>query len=163
MSADEFVDLALALPWFSRVGQPSDWDDRCVRLGKWTDWPGPESEEGALFYDDQEWIDAVRRAAEADGPPDLLPRREQIRRAVIAAARPAVPDNEGDDDPYLGWNTCLAHAGQITATIASFLTLGWPVPADLEARWAWFAAGHWPCGYAYGPRPHLPPYRLLVF
>src|SRR5262245_2590334 len=125
MSAAAFVEHALALPWFSRVMQPSAWDDRCVRLARWTDWPGPESEEAALFYDEQRWIDAVR--ADTASHPELMARRNTTRVAVIAAARPAVPDNDGDDDPYLGSNTCLAHAGQVAATIASFLALDWPV------------------------------------
>jgi hypothetical protein len=150
-----FVEHALALPWFTRVGRPSAWDDRCVRLAGWDNWPGPESEEGALFYDDQRWVDAV---LDAGGRSDW----ERIRRSVVEVAQAAVPKSEDDDDPYDPRNTCLAHAGVIAATIACFRGLGWPVPTDLHARWAWFAAGRWPCGYAYETPAHTPPYRLLV-
>jgi hypothetical protein len=35
-------------------------------------------------------------------------------------------------------------------TIAAYAAFGRPVPQDLRTLWAWFEAGHWPCGVRAG-------------
>lgn len=29
--------------WFVHLGEPSPWDDGCVRISSWQEWPGPEN------------------------------------------------------------------------------------------------------------------------
>lgn len=167
-SADEFIEALAAVPWFRRIGQPSPWDDGCTRLPGWSDWPGPESEEGALLQDEQRWVDAVDRYRRTFGRSDVADLDRRVWADVVDMVEAAVPVPADDpyynpDDHYYPQNTCRAHAAVLAAVIACFLKLGWRVPADLEERWAWFAPGYWPCGYAFQDRVHEPPFRLLVF
>ncbi|MCB9618965.1 MAG: PD40 domain-containing protein [Sandaracinus sp.] len=144
------------IPWFANVARPSSWDETCERLGGWDDWPGIESSEVIASHDDErKSFDAIVRVVRTLAVPEVLERAEHARVQALAAMPTSMGD---DDDVYAPTEVCRSQAAFVMATIAGFLELGWTVPADLEARWAWYAAGHWPCGYARGE----PPCRLLV-
>ncbi|MEV0806548.1 hypothetical protein [Micromonospora sp. NPDC050200] len=158
-TATEFTAEILRLPWFAHIGQPSAWDDTCVRLADWTDCPPPPDNRDEFVEQQHLWIDAIKIAARTFDRPDLTELFERTRRQVIDAARRHVPYDDSSDsyDPptFSVWD-----AAYVAASIACFLELGWRIPVDLERRWAWFAAGHWPC------EPDRtgdgPPYRLRV-
>jgi len=156
-SVSAFVERLGTVEWFRNVARPSPWDHGCVRLSSWDSWPGPESEAAAISHDEQRWIDAIHLVARTYGRPDLTALYNRVSGLVVENVE--APDS---DDPYDGRNAGIAQAAGVAAVIACFLELGWPVPADLEERWAWFAAGYWPCGYVYDNPAHHPPYRLLV-
>ncbi|MER7273770.1 hypothetical protein ABT369_04895 [Dactylosporangium sp. NPDC000244] len=137
--AAEFIAGAVRLPWFTQLGRPSARDDTCVRLAGWDDCsPEPDEQQ-------QGWADAIELEARTHGRAEVTGLVERARREVLAAARRAVPYDDAEDYYHLP-NVCVWDAAETAATIAGFLALGWAVPAGLERRWTWFAAGHWPCG-----------------
>jgi hypothetical protein len=155
-TAAEFIADALRLPWFARIGQPSDRDDTCVRLAGWNDW-SPTDDYDQFTEHQQGWVDAIGLFARTFDRPDVTDLFERTRGQVVDAARRHVPyDDEADG--YHPPSVAVWNAAYTAATVACFLELGWRVPVDLEQRWAWFAAGYWPCDRD-GDRP---PYRLVV-
>ncbi|GLL07536.1 WD40 repeat domain-containing protein [Dactylosporangium matsuzakiense] len=158
-TATEFITQALRLPWFTHIGQPSAWDDTCVRLTDWIDCPEPPDNRDEFVEQQHRWIDAIKIAARTFNRPELTEFFERTRQQVINAVRQHVPYDDSSDS-YDPPTRSVWDAADTAATIASFLELGWSIPTDLERRWAWFAAGHWPC------EPDRtgggPPYRLRV-
>ena len=176
LAAGEFERRIASVPWFAHLGEPSRWDDGCVRISAWDQWPGPENALGEAFAealaDAQDRVFAAwptgARSTSAGDPRALFDR---VRAAVLSRARLAVPFDPAQD----AWHAptqCVHDAGYVTALVACVLARGWPVPEDLAELWNWFAAGHWPAGFAGEPgdRPAdrsaerlAFPRRLLVY
>jgi hypothetical protein len=155
----EFIAGAVRLPWFARIGRPSDWDDTCVRLADWTNCSPPPENRDEFIEHQHGWIDAINIVARTFDRLDLTELFERTRRQVIDAARRTLPYDD-NADTYQPPTFAVWDAANTAATIACFLELGWSIPADLERRWAWFAAGHWPCDA--DRTSGGPPYRLRV-
>src|SRR5258706_14497100 len=48
-SPDGFERGLGEVAWFAHLGEPSPWDDGCVRIFSWDQWPGPENALGEAF------------------------------------------------------------------------------------------------------------------
>lgn len=160
-TTEEFLIQAADLPWFERIGTASPWDAGCVRIADWREWPGPQDEAIAIHDAMYAWSEAVQLVARTFNRSDLTELFTRTERIILAEARRNVPYDD-EADTYHPPTACVYDAAHLAATIACYLELGWPIPPDLEEEWAWFAAGHWPCGYAYDTGPDQPPFLLYV-
>jgi hypothetical protein len=75
---------------------------------------------------------------------------------------------DADQDAWHAPTQCVWDAACWTALVACVLACGWAVPEDLVEVWNWYAAGHWPSGFADEPgdgpgRQLAYPRRLLVY
>jgi len=149
-SPDEFERGLGEVAWFANLGQPSPWDEGCVRFYAWDQWPGPENGPGeALALTGQDMYDRIFAASPvaADALQTLFDR---IGMIVRDRARTAVPfDPEGD--AWHGPTLCVWDAGYVAGLIGCVLASGWPVPHDLVELWNWFEAGHWPASFTHEP------------
>lgn len=149
-SPDEFECGLGEVAWFANLGQPSPWDEGCVRFYAWDQWPGPENGPGeALALTGQDMYDRIFAASPvaADALQTLFDR---IGMIVTDRARTAVPfDPEGD--AWHGPTLCVWGAGYVAGLIGCVLASGWPVPHDLVELWNWFEAGHWPASFTHEP------------
>jgi hypothetical protein len=170
-TAGEFERGLGGVPWFAHLGERSPWDDGCVRISAWEQWPGPENALGEAFGQAlQDTHDRIFAACPATAG-DLRGLFDRVRTSAVSHARVAVPFDPGRD----AWHAptqCVHAAGYAAALIACVLACGWPVPEDLAEVWNWFEAGHWPSGFADEPadvladrsgRQLLFPRRLLVY
>jgi hypothetical protein len=146
----EFESRLAETAWFTALGAPSPWDEGCVRIRDWDDWPGPENALGEAFgLMGQEFRDAVvatgdRPAAELDAVFD------RVGEAVMTRARAAVPFDP-DEDAWHAPTQCVWDAAYTAGVIATVLACGRPAPGDLVELWNWYEAGHWPGGFAAEP------------
>ena len=51
-------------------------------------------------------------------------------------------------DPWHGPTSASLQGTWVSSTIACCLLAGLPIPWNALRQWAWFARGHWPCGYS---------------
>jgi hypothetical protein len=169
--AGEFERGLAGVPWFGHLGERSPWDDGCVRISGWEQWPGPENALGEAFGQAlQDMHDRIFAACPAAAG-DLRALFDGVRTSAVSHARVAVPFDPGRD----AWHAptqCVHAAGYTAALIACVLACGWPVPEDLAEMWNWFETGHWPSGFADEPgdvlvsrsgRQLVFPRRLLVY
>jgi hypothetical protein len=146
--AETFEAHVRTLAWFRCIGEPSVFDVGCQRLRDWDAWPGPEDPGvGALHAQEAEWFDAVAIAARTLGRGEILAAADRVEAAVVEAARQRVPFDE-EEDAWHGPTLCVREVAYCAKIVTAFTLIGWPVPDDLAERWAWYEAGHWPCGYA---------------
>jgi hypothetical protein len=142
------------VPWFSRLGRPSAWDQGAVRLHDWDEWPGPENPGmEAWAFESVAIFDAL---GAGDPPREGVFRRFSDLVHGLARRRVAFDPSE---DSWHGPTLCVWDAAYSAGLVACVLDAAAPVPEDLVERWAWLQAGHWPCGYAAdpteGPQPLL--------
>lgn len=149
-ASDELSKVA----WFSRLGQPSEWDQRCHRLHCWEEWPGPEAPGPlAMALQGQAFRDAVV------SPAGLDERFDEMVAEVVAITGQALNLSEEGDAWDAPTTACWA-AGWCAARVTCFEMLSLDLPPDLTEQWLWFAEGHWPAGYEVDPA--IGPQRLLV-
>jgi hypothetical protein len=168
----EFERRLRTVVWFANLGKPSRWDNGCVRIFGWDQWPGPEhppvtaaAEAGQAIHD--AIFAAVFAAVSTLAAQELRGRFDRVRALVLQQARTAVPYDDAQD----AWHAptqCVWDAAWWTGLVACVLACGWSVPDDLVEVWNWYAAGHWPSGFADepgdGPGEQLAfPRRLLVY
>jgi hypothetical protein len=164
----QFERRLLGVSWFASLGKPSRWDGGCVRIQGWDQWPGPEHppiEAAALAG--QAIHDAVFAAVGGSAAAGLHGTFDRVHALVLERARTAVPFDP-DRDAWHAPTQCVWDAAYWAALVACVLACGWAVPQDLVEVWNWYAAGHWPSGFADesgdGPgRQLVYPRRLLVF
>jgi hypothetical protein len=111
--------------------------------------------------------DAIFAAVSALTAQELRGRFDRVHALVLQQARTAVPYAD-DQDAWHAPTQCVWDAAYWTALVACVLACRWPVPDDLVEVWNWYAAGHWPSGFADepgdGPGEQLAfPRRLLVY
>jgi hypothetical protein len=158
----------LGVSWFASLGKPSRWDNGCVRISRWDQWPGPEHPPiAAAALAAQAIHDAVFAAADASAAAALHGTFDRVHALVLERARTAVPFDP-DEDTWHAPTQCVWDAAYWTALVACVLACGWTVPEDLVEVWNWYAAGHWPSGFADEPedgpgRQLVYPRRLLVY
>ena len=164
----EFEHRLRTVPWFANLGRPSQWDRGCVRIARWDQWPGPEHPPVAAAAQAAQAIrDAAFAAVGAPAAGGLRDTFDRVHALVLERARTAVPFDD-DQDAWHAPTQCVWDAAYWTALVACVLACGWPVPDDLVEAWNWYAAGHWPSGFADepgdGPGRRLAyPRRLLVY
>jgi hypothetical protein len=169
-SLDEFERSLGKVAWFANLGQPSPWDEGCVRIYAWDQWPGPNKGVAeALAFMAQDFYDRIFAASPlgADALKALFDRMHEI---VMDHAHTAVPFDP-EQDCFHAPSQCVWHAAYDAGLIACVLASGWPVPDDLVEEWNWFEAGHWPASFAHEPgdNPYMNgdevtfPRRLLVY
>jgi hypothetical protein len=160
--AAAFVASLDAAPWFAALGAPVA-DPSVPRIASWDEWPGPESAAGeivALSLQHQAWHDALLEAHPACQAA-LNELWDEVQRRVMAAAAGKVPYEAGAD----AWHppTMAVWQGVWTAGLVAWhMACDAPIPSDLARQWAWYARGHWPCGYA-SLTPEGDPGPLLVY
>jgi hypothetical protein len=120
----EFERELAEVAWFAHLGEPSPWDDGCVRIFGWEQWPGPGSE-------------LVLEFALVD----------RVYAVMVSRAGAAVPSCDPRQDAWHASAQCAWDAGYVAALTACVLSCGWPVPEDLAEVWNWYQAGHWPSGF----------------
>jgi hypothetical protein len=148
-TADEFLARLPALLWFAHVGQPIP-DSNVPRIRHWDEWAGPEEKSGriiALSLRHQAWHDALL-AAHPEQRADLEALWSRVTDVVMGAAAERIP-YDPDADAWHAPTTALWQAVWTAGLVAWHLASDEPIPADLAEQWAWYARGHWPCGYAY--------------
>ena len=163
----------LRWPWFAHLGEPSPWDDGCVWISAWEQWPGPENalvEAFALVF--QDFRDGIFAACPPAAADRLQVLFDLVCGAVVSRAGAAVPLFDPEQDAWHAPTQCAWDAGYVAALIACMLACGWPVPEDLAEVWNWYQAGHWPSGFAgeagddlagRGGEHLVFPRRLLVY
>jgi hypothetical protein len=164
----EFERRLRSVGWFGSLGTPSRWDGGCVRIVRWGQWPGPEHppvEAAALAG--QAIHDVVFAAVGPSAAGELHGTFDRVHALVWERARTAVPF-DADQDAWHAPTQCVWDAAYWTALVACVLACGWAVPEDLVEVWNWYAAGHWPSGFADEPgdgpgRQLAYPRRLLVY
>jgi hypothetical protein len=157
VSADDFRRRLRELAWFARLGEPSPWDDGCVRISDWSEWPGPDDERVAELAEE---LQSIHDAALRSGDPRVEELFTATRDLVLEEAARAVPFDP-DEDAYHAPTQSVWDAAYCAGVIACYLHLGWPIPDDGRELWAWYEAGHWPCGFADPPETKRR--RLLVY
>jgi len=146
---DEFLARLPAIPWFAHVGQPVA-DPDIPRIWDWDEWAGPEEETGrimALSLWHQDRHDALL-AAHPAREAELAALWERVAEAVLSAAQNKLP-YDPDADSWHAPTLAVWQAQWTAGLIAWLMVCGEPIPDDLARQWAWYARGHWPCGYAY--------------
>jgi hypothetical protein len=159
------------MAWFAHLGEPSPWDGGCVRMGAWDQWPGPENALGEAFAQASGDLRDGIFAACSPAAGDLQVRFDRVHALVMSRAGAAVPFDP-EQDAWHAPTQCVWDAAWVAALIACVLACSRPVPDDLVELWNWYAAGHWPSGFA-GEPDDMPgdrsgqqlrfPRRLLVF
>jgi hypothetical protein len=148
LTSDEFERELAEVAWFAHLGEPSRWDDGCVRIFGWEQWPAPEDElilQSALTL--QDLRDRVFAACLPAAAEHLQVMFDRVYTAVVSRAGCAVPFDP-EEDAWHGPTQCAWDAGYAAALVACVLACGWPVPEDLAEVWNWYQAGHWPSGFA---------------
>ncbi len=149
MTVAEFLARLPTVPWFSTVGQPVA-DPNVPRIGDWDEWAGPEEETGRIMelsLRHQSWRDTLL-AAHPEREAELKALWQQAADAVTSAAADKLP-YAPDADAWHAPTLAVWQAQWTAGLIAWYLACGAPIPADLARQWAWYARGHWPCGYAW--------------
>jgi hypothetical protein len=147
---EEFIAGLALIPWFERLGKPSERDPEVFRIYDWAVWPGPEdsacSLQGLLY---QKWHDEL---FQSKTPYSRL--WVTIEAQVFQLIKHTVP-YQADEDAWHGPNAAVAGARFLAAltgcTLLKYGSLGdlgserkqW----TLANEWSWYGAGHWPCGY----------------
>lgn len=150
MSVEGFLAAIRCVPWFRHLGEPNGRDVRVARIRRWEEWPGPESPRVESYgVRSQEWHD---RMIELAGTREWEVRGlfERIGREVVEHAGRAVAFDLGED-AWHGPTAAVGDAAWVSGVVGCHLLLGCEIPSEVLDRWAWFAEGHWPCGYAYEP------------
>ncbi len=153
-SADTLPSAVTALPWFAHLGDPFPDDPAVVALQDWAGVPATDDERTLeLALDQQARFDLLRdERAEAAF-------REWHDRVILATA--TVDGLHTDGDAWDPRTQCRYDAAFTVGLVAMTLVSdpsGRSAPDGLADLWGWFAAGHWPCGYADLAYPR----RLLV-
>jgi hypothetical protein len=142
-NVDSFRERLSQVPWFSRLGEPHSLDKTVDRISDWDDWGGPESDgSGALGIELGRWEEALQALPQPGGAA-LSTLRSSVEDQVYADM-PFGPE----EDPWHGPTFASMQGAAVAATIACCLLAGAPIPKNALRQWAWFARGHWPCGYS---------------
>lgn len=167
---ESFLALLETLPWFQCLGQPHERDPEVVRLRSWDAWPGPQGPYGDWFG---RWQSVVREQLEASYPDrleTLEPLWQRIERLVLDRAPSQVQLFDPNEDAWFGPTSCIWGAAYTACLVGWHLALQRDWPPRLTSEWAWYQAGHWPCGYAAEPPGYCdeasvdyPVGRLLVY
>jgi hypothetical protein len=159
--ADDLLSQLDAIPWFSKIGEPAPDDSGVERIYRWEEWPGPEEPSVLqLSIRQQALYDSIM--GEAGGRRgDLSALWDRIHTAVFRATASAVP-GDPQQDAWHAPTTAVWQAAWTAGLVGLCRQTGRPVPQDLQHQWAWFARGHWPCGYARQGADDKPG-RLLVY
>ena len=148
-AVEAFLAELATIPWFARLGHPLPEGD-VARIRDWDEWAGPEEESGriiALSLRHQEWHDALL-AAHPERRAELEALWSRVTGRVMGSATKSVP-YDPEADAWHGPTAALWQAVWTAGLSAWHLACDEPLPADLAQQWAWYARGHWPCGYAY--------------
>ncbi len=148
LTLGEFERELTEVAWFAHVGEPSPWDDGCVRIFGWEQWPGPEDEQVLdLALAHQDICDRIFVSCPQAAADHLQVLFDRVCTAVVSRAGAAVPLFDPERDAWHGPTQCAWDAGYAAALITCVLACGWPVPEDLAEVWNWYQAGHWPSGF----------------
>jgi hypothetical protein len=143
MTLATFRERLSQVPWFSRLGERHALDQTVDRIKNWDDWGGPESDGTAPLAPELQRIEEVLYALPGPGRAEI----ESLRDSVEEQAFTAMPFGPLTD-PWDGETYASLHGACVAATIAHCLRLAAPIPRNVLRQWAWFARGHWPCGYS---------------
>jgi hypothetical protein len=153
-----FAQKLKTIPWFSKIGEPTERDSELKRIYRWEDWPGPEDPAVAELSLRQQQLYNEMMEDREGSIDELQDVWNGVLNYVISIASPTVPFDSKRDT----WHPPTAavwHAAWTAGLIALFQVSGCPIPDDLNVQWSWFKAGHWPCAWD-GDYPHG---KLVVF
>jgi hypothetical protein len=143
LTVERFRERLDRVPWFSRLGQPHPRDGFVDRIADWDEWGGPESRGGSpMGPESGRWEDALMAKPEP-GPGAIRSLWSSVDKQALGAM-PFGPEV----DPWHGPTSASLQGAWVSSTIACYLLAGLPIPWNALRQWAWFARGHWPCGYS---------------
>jgi hypothetical protein len=113
------------------------------RIKDWEEWGGPESRGvSPMGPESSRWNEDLT-APPAPGPEAIRTLWESVEKQAFGRM-PFGPEL----DPWHGPTYASLQGAWLAATIACCLRAGAPIPRNALRQWAWFARGHWPCGYS---------------
>ena len=130
---ETFTEKVSGMAWFAHLGEPSPWDQMCVRLWDWSDWGGPE-------------VGTEQLSCQAQAIHDQFVVTDSLSQYFDQVTKEVVPFDD-EEDAWHAPNTAVWMAAWCVGLISVLLTIDTAVPPDLMEQWAWYATGHWPSGY----------------
>jgi hypothetical protein len=143
LTVEQFRERLSRVPWFSRLGQPHRLDKSVERINDWEEWGGPESEGCApMGFESGRWNEALL-ALPKPGPTSIKALWDEVERQAMADM-----PFDADLDPWDGETCACLQGSHLAAFLACSLMAGASIPPNALRQWAWYARGHWPCGYS---------------
>ncbi|MEM9188519.1 MAG: hypothetical protein AAGF12_05060 [Myxococcota bacterium] len=147
-TVSELRERVAAMAPFSRLGTSNA--PYATSLASLDDWSGPEAQEGGAPAFRLYGYEVAVRLGQASLPNAVSTLGEALRNCM-KKAKQAVP-YDASEDTWWPANAAVGLLHVTLETVAGFVALGWPLPADLEEFFLWFEAGYWPCGIESTPK-----------
>lgn len=151
LDIEDFASSLSAIAWFTKLGESSKWDVGCIRIHDWNEWRGPEDNANESLNTQYQ---AIYDWFKISNTPQLSELFNTTLANVTKLASRNVPDYDPEQDPWHAPSQCVNEAAYCAGLVACNLYMNIPVHEDLQEIWAWFAGGHWPCGFVDDAKTH---------